>query len=753
MSKPVTDLLSLANFLPMLAQMRDGIFVFNVRGKLIYSNDVAAKSLGYETSTALLEARGNAVNDAAFPFQLTYPSGEPLTAEEYPHNHALRGKAFGEQPFCIRGHHRGDLVVAVRALPLCDDGGKVKFAVMLTRSLSEAPREPPPPEPSTDPIRQLADVIPTIIVNLDEHLCHLYANPAYLKTFDLESNDLRGKHLQEVVGPVIYHQLSEPLQQGLQGKAVRFCLTMRDARHQLIHKYVTIIPHPHQRQTRGLYLVLSDISAHEYTSELLQTETNFFRHSLEAASVGTWDWNFVSKEMMWSLPQEKLFGLKPGSFDGRPETYLALVDPRDREMLNGAIAEAMQPQQNFAAQFRVTLPDGTVRWLNQRGQVLRDEQGTALRMVGVTFDITQQQEAQAKLMQQVKRDRLIAQISQDVSHYQDLDTVLQRVVEAVRSHLEVDRLAVIDLRDKLSGKVTYEDHVPEVDSILTWELRHPYATKRVFLDKFRLGHPVAVSNIHEQPFSDTELTFLSFFDIAADLTVPLLEDKQLWGLLSAQSRKPRDWQPDERRLLQTLGTLLSTAIQRDRLHRRLTKANRELQRFAYLDGLTQVANRRRFEQFLNQEWRRLMREQSSLGLIMADIDHFKAYNDIYGHQAGDECLRRVAGTLRSAIHRPADMVARYGGEEFAIVLPNTDLEGAETVAENIRSLVHKQKIIHQGSSVSQFVTMSLGVAVMAPHPLKAPDDLIKLSDAALYKAKTTGRDRVVCHSINDELST
>ncbi|MEM6432798.1 MAG: GGDEF domain-containing protein, partial [Cyanobacteria bacterium P01_D01_bin.115] len=111
-----------------------------------------------------------------------------------------------------------------------------------------------------------------------------------------------------------------------------------------------------------------------------------------------------------------------------------------------------------------------------------------------------------------------------------------------------------------------------------------------------------------------------------------------------------------------------------------------------------------------------------------------------------ECLRRVAAILRTTVQRPADMVARYGGEEFAVVLPNTGVEGAETVAEKIRAHMHEQKIPHRGSQVCPFVTMSLGVAVMSPHPLKAPDDLIKIADEALYQAKENGRDRVVCHT-------
>ncbi|MGD1944513.1 MAG: diguanylate cyclase [Leptolyngbyaceae cyanobacterium] len=374
-------------------------------------------------------------------------------------------------------------------------------------------------------------------------------------------------------------------------------------------------------------------------------------------------------------------------------------------------------------------------------------------MAGVTLDITVQKEAEEKLIEQAKRDHLVAKISQEINRSTDLNEVLPQVVQDIRRLLQVDRLSIIDLQSKMLGKVTFEAHTPDTESMLTWEMRHPWAMNEAYLQKYRQGHPIAVCNVNEQSLNEGELEFLGFFQITAELTVPLLEDKKLWGLLSAQSKQPRTWQPEERRLLETLGRLVSTAVQRDRLHHRLTRANQKLQRFAYLDGLTQVANRRRFEQFLNHEWRRLMREKATLALIMVDIDHFKAFNDIYGHQAGDECLRRVAAILRTAVQRPADMVARYGGEEFAVVLPNTSVEGAETVAEKIRAHMHKQKIPHRGSQVCPFVTMSLGVAVMLPHPLKAPDDLIKIADNALYRAKEGGRDRVVCHTPASQLKT
>lgn len=181
-------------------------------------------------------------------------------------------------------------------------------------------------------------------------------------------------------------------------------------------------------------------------------------------------------------------------------------------------------------------------------------------------------------------------------------------------------------------------------------------------------------------------------------------------------------------------------IQQSQLYQKLEIANRELQRLAALDGLTGVANRRRFDEYLEAEWLRLAREKLPLSLILGDIDFFKRYNDTYGHQAGDACLRRVADALRFCARRSVDLVARYGGEEFAIILPNTTGEGASQVAEEIRSVVNALEIAHAQSAVSHHVTLSLGVACMQPTPNTTPSMLIAASDAALYQAKAAGRN-------------
>lgn len=175
----------------------------------------------------------------------------------------------------------------------------------------------------------------------------------------------------------------------------------------------------------------------------------------------------------------------------------------------------------------------------------------------------------------------------------------------------------------------------------------------------------------------------------------------------------------------------------------LQSANQELGRLLRVDGLTQVANRRYFDEYLAQEWQRLQQAQQSLGLILCDVDYFKQYNDRYGHLQGDACLQQIAQQIQTSVRRSVDVVARYGGEEFAVILPNTDLKGAIAVAQKIQARIRQSKIIHDASQIDQLVTLSLGVASLVPCPATTPGTLIALADQALYQAKRAGRDCVV----------
>jgi diguanylate cyclase (GGDEF)-like protein/PAS domain S-box-containing protein len=173
----------------------------------------------------------------------------------------------------------------------------------------------------------------------------------------------------------------------------------------------------------------------------------------------------------------------------------------------------------------------------------------------------------------------------------------------------------------------------------------------------------------------------------------------------------------------------------------LQAANEKLERLATLDGLTQVPNRRCFDEYLQQEWSRMVREQQPLSLVLFDVDFFKPYNDFFGHQQGDEALIAIAQAASRAVKRSADLIARYGGEEFAIVLPNTRRTGAEIVAKAVQQEVSVLQIEHPKSRVSDYLTVSMGIASVVPTQEQSPEELVAAADAALYQAKRRGRNR------------
>ncbi|HEY3417774.1 MAG TPA: diguanylate cyclase [Armatimonadota bacterium] len=176
----------------------------------------------------------------------------------------------------------------------------------------------------------------------------------------------------------------------------------------------------------------------------------------------------------------------------------------------------------------------------------------------------------------------------------------------------------------------------------------------------------------------------------------------------------------------------------------LADANQQLERLSFQDGLTGVANRRSFDDFLEREWKRARRDRSSISLIFIDIDLFKAYNDTYGHEAGDTTLKEVARAMSAMVKRATDLVARYGGEEFVAVLPDTDEEVAFLLGQAVRAAVEELAIPHAASPTTGRVTVSVGIATRFPAQTPATSTLISAADGALYQAKHDGRNCVRC---------
>ncbi|HEX5635791.1 MAG TPA: diguanylate cyclase, partial [Gammaproteobacteria bacterium] len=197
-----------------------------------------------------------------------------------------------------------------------------------------------------------------------------------------------------------------------------------------------------------------------------------------------------------------------------------------------------------------------------------------------------------------------------------------------------------------------------------------------------------------------------------------------------------------KRLEKSVTTSLTMRYRLEQRTEQLLDANEKLEHLTLEDSLTGIYNRRYFERELEKAWRIARRDQNKLALLMIDIDNFKNYNDTYGHAAGDECLRQVARLIQQVLHRPGDIVARIGGEEFVTLLPGIDEEGAMRVAQLIQAALQEKKLVHASSPVSQYVTVSIGIALTTPDEDVTSLGLFQAADKALYKAKAQGRNLI-----------
>ncbi|NEQ50694.1 MAG: diguanylate cyclase [Leptolyngbya sp. SIO3F4] len=382
-----------------------------------------------------------------------------------------------------------------------------------------------------------------------------------------------------------------------------------------------------------------------------------------------------------------------------------------------------------------------------------DEHTAALNQANKKLQRTVQERKRAKtaLQAQIARERLVHRITQNIRQSLELETILTTAVAEVSKFFQAGRTLIYSITDKhkKTGKILTEvvadkHDKPPKDKTLETALSqldiHFYATGRVH----------SVPDLQARDLSSQKAQFLAHLGIRSVLIAPILVRDNLWGLLILTQQTPRRWERSEINLFEQITSQMGLAIQQAILYSQLEVANQKLLNQANTDELTQLSNRRQFDNCLAKEWRRLQREQQPLSLILCDVDHFKLYNDTYGHQTGDDCLKAVAQALKGPIRRLADEAARYGGEEFVVILPNTPLEGAQHVAEQIRQNVQALQMPHESSKTSDCVTISLGVASCIPNQQSSPEELIKTADMALYTAKENGRNRWVSQESHAE---
>ncbi|MDJ0635122.1 MAG: diguanylate cyclase [Xenococcaceae cyanobacterium MO_188.B29] len=453
--------------------------------------------------------------------------------------------------------------------------------------------------------------------------------------------------------------------------------------------------------------------------------------------------------------------------------WLANIHPEERLKCLNNYNLARQNYIQTQTEYRMLHANGKYRWLLSTTVPRFNGGGKFAGFISSCIDISERKQAEILISQQAELDRLEAQIIQSIHESLSLEIITKTAAKEINQFLQIERVGIVKLQssEQIQVLATAINLQKISNSNVPFELEEINPNWQTYAEQLIRGEIVAVEKEQESPLlrrrtaergsqggeetsphdplpavtgvpqlkstsnnfsqSATRVTFCS------QLLVPIIVEKKLWGLIVAeQDCKTCSWYVQETKLLTRIAIQLGIAIQKSELYQQIEK-------LAVIDSLTGIANRRKFDRYLANEWRRLAREKAPLSLILCDIDYFKLYNDTYGHQAGDRCLRAIAQTISRAIKRPADLAARYGGEELAVILPNTNPEGAKKVAEKIHLEIQALQIPHGNSPLNVYLTVSMGVAGYVPGHSSSPQTLIEAADLALYRAKKLGRDRII----------
>ncbi len=379
----------------------------------------------------------------------------------------------------------------------------------------------------------------------------------------------------------------------------------------------------------------------------------------------------------------------------------------------------------------------SLEYANAPAQSADDRRLFGIIATAIAIEEEQHRVAEA-LRRQMERERALSNLSHHIHRSLELSEILPATAKAVREFLESDSVLICSLNETgtqatIVAQATILDE-SQFDDLLV----QGFSLKMNCLENYKQTPTITQLQIKIcHRYCELE----GFENSQTHMIAPILQGTHLWGIIIAQHCcRNHQWTESEQEFLRQVATQLGIATQQSKLYEELKVANGSLQKLATIDGLTQVANRRQFDEFLAQSWQTSLEQQQFLGIILCDIDFFKPYNDTYGHQAGDDCLKQVASAISETVTAGDSLVARYGGEEFVIVVNGANYQRIITLVQEIRRAVESLQIPHRSSNAHPWVTLSVGAARLIPRREWTSEDLLRRADQALYKAKADGRN-------------
>lgn len=665
----------------------------------------------------------------------------------------------------IRQHKDGTLIdVSVTYSPVHNRAGEVVAIASTIRDIRDRKQMERELKESEERYRKLVEFSPdATLVHCDNRV--VYVNPAAMKMFGAQREDqLIGKPAIELVHPdsqqVASHRMTYLSQDKAKVEPIYEKLVRLNG--EVIDTEVAAMSFLYQNQPSVLCLI-RDISDRIKVEAALRASEEKLRQITDHSTdvICQLDSQLVIQYINQACNHE--FGYTQEQIVG--QSIMELIHPDDHQMLTSEIARNIRSGESIKTEIRLYHAKSSYIWLEVAISFVMDRFGSCESIILVSRNITDRKQAEEMIR---KQERLLKGVA-DAAHYlltmpEEFEATIHKVLTILGTNADVDRVYVFENHHDPETKDLLVSHRYEwvrdsVESQLANPLLHNISYKKMGISRWydRLSSGgIIVGTVKNLP--EEEIRLLESQHIQSMLVVPIFVGETFWGFIGFDDCvNEREWSINEEAILIAAAASIGGAIKRHnqeellkrdieeriKVERELAATNQILQEISSVDGLTGIPNRRFFDENYPKEWNRAMRSRKPLSLILFDIDFFKGYNDSYGHQAGDDCLKQVAQLISKPLRRPGDFVARYGGEEFIVVLPETDGKAAALIAEKIRSNIEMAQIPHNRSNISPYVTISGGIASTIPTLEVQPKALIAEADKDLYEAKQNGRNQVV----------